>query len=413
MLELNNLGVLVIIAVALNTFLFVKILIQPSQDKILKTLLIFLIVCLSALVVNHLYRYQTLKLYASFPHLSGLALILSFYLGPVFYWYVNKIALGQLPWHKARWYLHLLLPLLVTLYISPHFTRTAEEKLLSFQSQQDQFFRGILYLLNYGLVLFYLKQCWKPLNRYQQGILNNYSNIQTITLNWLRSVCMGLAVIMALGVLIILLNKRDSLIYAVFLGTSAILTIAFVFSALRHRQLLISSMIEPHVTILSDNGIEKQNVEILEDEEDEQKLDVKTVHNHTPKYSRSGLDEETLQKYLAKLQSLMNSEQLFLQESLSLGNLAEALNMSTHHLSQVLNERLKTNFYDYINGLRIDYAKKLLIDSPDKPVMDIAYASGYNSKSTFYKAFKRHLNSTPVDYRGRYQLNSAELRQAK
>ncbi len=400
MLELNNLSLLAIAAIALNGLLFVKILIQPSQDRTLKLLLVLLTLCLSASVISHLYRYRATGLYLSFPHFSGYALILTFCLGPVLYWYVRQVTVNARPWSQRFWYLHLIIPLLVTLYIWPHFTRTTTEKLIAFRSQQGQHFRGYLYLLNYGLVLFYLALSWNPLSQYQRGIVNYYSNIQKITLGWLRIVCLGLALVMTLGILTILLDARRGAFYAVFLSASALLTIVVVFSALEHRQLSL---------IRAEKPSQKTDKETELDQQESSTIEPKDRN----KYIRSGLDLEVIQLNLKKLHDLMQSRQLYLHDSLSLGHLASELDLSTHHLSQLLNEQLNTNFYDYINALRIEHAKQLLATSPEQAIIDIAYASGYNAKSTFYNAFKKHLGTTPVAYRRQLQSNKNLLPQIK
>lgn len=65
----------------------------------------------------------------------------------------------------------------------------------------------------------------------------------------------------------------------------------------------------------------------------------------------------------------------------------------------MLNDRLGKTFYDYINGLRVEHAKILLRQEPAMAVTDVAFASGYNSKNSFYNAFKRHTGASPTEFR--------------
>jgi AraC-like DNA-binding protein len=70
-------------------------------------------------------------------------------------------------------------------------------------------------------------------------------------------------------------------------------------------------------------------------------------------------------------------------------------------LSQALNHSLRRHFFDFINQARIEHAQALIADDLDrrKTLLDIAYASGFNSKSSFNTAFKKHAGQTPSAYR--------------
>lgn len=95
----------------------------------------------------------------------------------------------------------------------------------------------------------------------------------------------------------------------------------------------------------------------------------------------------------------MATEQYYLESDLSLQSLADQVNISPHHLSQILNEKLNKSFYDYVNEQRVEYARQLLLREPHRPIVEIAFQSGYNNKNSFYNAFKRHAGTTPSDYR--------------
>lgn len=104
---------------------------------------------------------------------------------------------------------------------------------------------------------------------------------------------------------------------------------------------------------------------------------------------------------LEQLNRLMSERQLFLNNQLSLGDLAQASGFSLHQVSAALNADKDSCFYDYINALRVAVAAKLLVAHPSKAVLDIAMDAGFNSKSAFYSAFKKHLQTTPSAYRER------------
>ena len=120
-----------------------------------------------------------------------------------------------------------------------------------------------------------------------------------------------------------------------------------------------------------------------------------------PKYAKSGLNSERLIKHKNRLQQIMQSEQLYLRYGLTLPELAKAVGCSVNHLSQVINSGFGSNFFDYLNRLRINHAKQLLENRQGRTdsVLDIAFAAGFNSHSAFYAAFKKHVGQTPAQYR--------------
>ncbi len=91
------------------------------------------------------------------------------------------------------------------------------------------------------------------------------------------------------------------------------------------------------------------------------------------------------------------------------------MELTQHQLSQLLNEKLNTNFNGFINSFRIDRARELLVSEPDAPVLNIAFAVGFNSKWAFYDAFTRFTGKSPVAYRRENQslrrppINSPKL----
>ena len=118
-------------------------------------------------------------------------------------------------------------------------------------------------------------------------------------------------------------------------------------------------------------------------------------------YKSSALTSDDRTGMLKKLERVMLEEKPYLDPQLTLSSLARLCNIPAHHLSQILNIDLKQNFYTYINLLRIEEAKKMLED-PEKrgmTILEILYDAGFNSKSVFNTAFKKHTGMTPTAYR--------------
>jgi AraC-like DNA-binding protein len=119
------------------------------------------------------------------------------------------------------------------------------------------------------------------------------------------------------------------------------------------------------------------------------------------KYEKSTLTDEKGEVHLQLLLEVMDKSKPFLKNDLTLQKLAALLDISTHHLSQIINERLNQNFFDFINSYRIEDAKQKLL-SPDfrnYTILAIAEECGFNSKSSFNTAFKKFTDQTPSEFR--------------
>jgi len=99
------------------------------------------------------------------------------------------------------------------------------------------------------------------------------------------------------------------------------------------------------------------------------------------------------------LKIIMEEEKLYCDEDLSLTRLSEALEVTSHQLSHFLNEYHNKNFNSYINNYRITEAKKLLISDSKRSTLSVAFASGFNSYSAFYTAFKKEIHLSPAEFR--------------
>jgi AraC-like DNA-binding protein len=129
----------------------------------------------------------------------------------------------------------------------------------------------------------------------------------------------------------------------------------------------------------------------------------------TVKYEFSSLTESEKDSILIKLDELMKLGKFFRTPELSLKLLSSRLNIQSKHLSQVINEKLRLNFCEYINMLRIEDAKDQLSDPrySGKTILEIIYASGFNSKSVFNTVFKELTGTTPTTYRNNKLRNIA------
>ncbi|RYC70315.1 helix-turn-helix transcriptional regulator [Spirosoma sordidisoli] len=119
------------------------------------------------------------------------------------------------------------------------------------------------------------------------------------------------------------------------------------------------------------------------------------------KYEKSTLSEEVEDAVLTRLTRLLETDKPYLNSGLSLSRLAEQLDTSPHHLSQLLNDRLGLTFFDWLATYRTAEARQLLSNPAlaHLKIDEVAERVGYNSTSAFHTAFKRLTNQTPAQYR--------------
>ncbi|MCB0642793.1 MAG: AraC family transcriptional regulator, partial [Phaeodactylibacter sp.] len=118
------------------------------------------------------------------------------------------------------------------------------------------------------------------------------------------------------------------------------------------------------------------------------------------KYQSSSLTDERAALYLKQLRVYMDREKPYLEPKMTIAKLAERADIPVNYLSQVINDRLDQNFFDFINSYRVREFQELL-EQPDNSqytLLSLAHDAGFNSKSTFNAIFKKFTGQTPSEY---------------
>jgi len=107
------------------------------------------------------------------------------------------------------------------------------------------------------------------------------------------------------------------------------------------------------------------------------------------------------EKLTQRLEKILLIDEAYLDEDLTLGKLAELLPTTDKKLSLLLNQHLATSFYDLINQHRVKAVKQMMADDRfgRRPNIEIAYACGFKSKSSFNRVFKKQTGLTPGLFR--------------
>ena len=124
--------------------------------------------------------------------------------------------------------------------------------------------------------------------------------------------------------------------------------------------------------------------------------------------------EAVERQILSKLDALMVAD-VWREEGLTIGELARRLEAPEHHVRRLINQRLGyRNFADFVNGFRIEAAKRRLADPAEArmTVAAIAFDLGYGSLSPFNRAFRTATGSTPTEWRRAALQSSSDLQEA-
>ena len=369
-------GLLGIFALSFLVLLLAKVVSHKAEDKTAKQLLIMLLIGMISMAFCLFYIYAGMLEYV--PRLSCIEIGFTSWIGPSLYFYVRRINGGGNPFAN-RWNLLNWLPaILFELALLPFFLREIGPDTLHPAPLYGRIIWYAWWFFHVQLMV-YLLLCQPHLRVYRQKLVDNFSNLSAVNLRWLQFFGVGFIVEILSERLLPALNITATALSQTAGMTVYLFIIALTYSALGQSRLAFAGGWQP-VPEPSGAG--------------------DTV-NGNGKYQRSGLRDDSAQYYLDKLTRLMAEERYYLDGELSLQTLAERVRISPHHLSQVLNDKLGKNFYDYVNEQRVEHAKALLVQEPQQAITDVAFASGYNSKTSFYNAFKRHTGISPSEFRAK------------
>jgi AraC-like DNA-binding protein len=118
------------------------------------------------------------------------------------------------------------------------------------------------------------------------------------------------------------------------------------------------------------------------------------------RYKKSMIRNINTGAVIERVKELMELENLYLDENLSLQSLSSLLGITAHQLSEILNDRLNTNFRSFINSYRVKAAKKMILENEDINIIQVAYECGFKSKNGFNNAFNKIEAMTPSEFKG-------------
>lgn len=299
---------------------------------------------------------------------------------PLFYLYVLSVCYSDFKL-RPKHFLHLLPFIISNLLVTPGFYLANEDTRNIFMESLSKMppmqFKRVLSELQ---VAFYMVAIFLTLKKSRKIFLENYTGPSLVSYKWLFQ----LAVISTVVHITVFFrnlfqwysDNMNAVLWSHLAGALISLSILcwFVLKALYQPELFRG--VDSRLPLVKD---------ILPEPEADKRPEPAAV-----------IDDR-----IARLKAYMVKEAPYLEPALTVQELASRMQMPVRELSVLINHHLNQHFFDFVNGYRIEKAKELLKNSTkqDLNIQEILYEVGFNSKSSFNTAFKKHTNLTPTQYR--------------
>lgn len=314
--------------------------------------------------------------FRSVPYFIGITYPFPLMYGPLWYFYARSLTYGH---SRLRWIdiLHFLPALLAFGILVPYLLQPSEWKISLMENFSERvplpLLVGSLLMTVQGIAYFALTVTL--IRRNLKRILDLFSAIENISLRWLRNITVAIGIIWMIVAVFQILRLAGIPTFESMSQVVAAVSSIFVFTA-GYLGLRQPEVFEPPASEYS-------------------------TGTPSGRYAKSGLSDQRKAQILARLKEHLETAKPYLNNSLTLKDLADALSVSEHNLSEVINTSLGQTFFEMVNSCRVQEVQRRLVDPAHShfTLTAIAFDSGFNSKSTFNAVFRRITGVTPSEYR--------------
>lgn len=376
--------ILLIVGIVVGIIAAFSLFIIQSNKQANKYLAGLVFVCVGTLLHNFLIA---TGIYNQKPQLYFLPVILSLGIGPLLYLFINRLIFLK-PVSRKSIFLHLLPLLIQFLFYSICFLQKAKTKYEIYSGYYQTFINPFQIIGTYISVAVYIFMSFKEITYYNQQLNDFYSNTDKIELQWLKKVLYVFMFYYILAIVFIIISYSFNISQNYFPSDFIRCIIIFTIAIYAANQTTLSRVQQNIQTIIAAplNNI----IEIDEKERDyvETKEEVKIEQ---PKEINSEL--------LSKILETVEADTLYLNEELTLADLAKKLGYSTKTISYTINNGLQKSFSLFINEYRVNLFKERKSSGKYEhlSIMGLAYDCGFNSKSTFNRIYKEITGFAPKE----------------
>lgn len=374
--KINLLIIVIIISLFISLFLAFFLFTVKTKHKISNSLFAIFLLLTALDSIDPL-----LSLVVKNPsNLGMLRTTFAFLQIPVFYLYVLSVCYSDFKL-KSKYLIHLLPFLIVNLILLPRFYAVDLASKISFiQNRQNMIELQLIHILFHIQTVVYITSVFVILKRTKKLYLENNSGASINSYNWLFQFTSVLTILYLIALIKNIFKFSDypyisEWIKIGIVPFQLIVICWYLYKALNHPDLFRN--IDSKLKLVQDIVSEEKN------------SDQKTTN------------EKEYSQELIKLKQYMTEEKPFLNPSLTIQDVSAAIQIPVRDLSLLINHKLEQHFYDFVNTYRIENAMNILKDVTKSKVtiLEILYDVGFNSKSSFNTAFKKHTGNTPTTYR--------------
>jgi len=316
-------------------------------------------------------------LYYYIPHFAKIPTVTQLLDGPLLYLYLLVLTQGK---EKLNRYtlLHFI-PFVLYVFLYSHILFQSGDAKIEYVyawlngtvSMEEMIREGILFGIILMHILFYLFLSLRYIITYEKKLLTVYAN-KKMFFSWLKLfiyffiTTIVVTVIFTVGVIVF--DMRFSIVYRILpiITTASICVVAF----------FVAIQSDIHIGIDVSGQIRNADQHPL-------------------------LPESEVKRIVLMVNRVMKQEKIFKEADLTLSDLATKVGIKRNQMSYILNNYFRENFYDYVNRHRIEEVKQILATTGNDDInfLNIGFAVGFNSKTTFNTSFKKITNMSPSEYR--------------
>lgn len=373
--KINLLATITVITILISLFLSLFLVTVKTEHKLSNRLFsIFLVLTAIDISIN-------LGDFIEIPINTRIFIGLVFSLQiPTFYLYILSVCYSDFKL-KPKHLIHSIPFIVANLVFVPRFYAVNLTSKINFlekgSSMLEIQFNHILIHLQ---IVLYLIAAFMLLRKVKKIYLENYAGASMESISWLFQFTLALSIFYFIALVKNIFkfteypNISDWLKIGLFFF-ELIIIFWYLYKALNNPSLFRS--IDSKLKLVEDIISEEKNIDQL------------------------AVNEKEFNEDLLKLQQYMIEEKPFLNPSLTIQDVSAAIEIPVRDLSLLINHKLEQHFYDFVNTYRIENAMNILKDVSKSKVtiLEILYDVGFNSKSSFNTAFKKHTGNTPTSYR--------------
>lgn len=359
--------------------IFLILLLSGKRNKSLPDLFLGIIFFLYAISIGSTYiEVYNIRNNFPYPGFINLSWMFLFLHGPALWFYIKCLSGSEFRF-KPIFLLHFVpfLFFLIFHYFNfIHLPVPEKIRLLENDLFKEQIFYKVSVLSIGVSTITYNLWALILIRFHRNNLMQNFSKLEDIDLTWLRTLI--IAALISYSVNVALFN----------------LDLIFHFATYKFLMFVTYSFASAYILFLGYFGLKQGNV-FINNSGKNTELSDKAVKNKIS-YPVEIADNDFINALILNVEK----KQPYLDPEITISKLSELLNVKAEFLSEVLNSQLNQNFFDFINSYRVVEFKNQSISKTNShlSIMGIAYNCGFNSKASFYRAFKKFEGISPSAY---------------